>query len=314
MSTSAEWLGDVEPPWPTPEEEEQERKFRTFRNYVRAWNLELDDGLGVPSGNIQTDLDAICATPVFRKTQASGALTAQLERDYIRGELVLRAMSAVSGGSNELAACMALWLPVQAYYAIHGLGCASLQALGQPTPYQHKMFRVMMASSLLPKYFPGALQAKAVWDEHGEPKTEGIRVDGASIKEQSNLATPSPDNKTLLVAKSLTTTHNDTLDDEVEKYKRREKKKRLPNGVKSHLRSKMHPSTILDLLWRMRTRANYSDPAMYLHPSKTGSEAVDYCQDITALARRIALVLRAIIRTRLGHQAYEELNSTLPNE
>lgn len=110
--------------------------IRTYSNYAEAWCLWND--LNSTPGEAQARL------PVFLKLHPSvnGDLTTA-KQHFLRGCMTLKLMQSISVDENpDLAMTSALWLPVQAYYAVHGFGMAFLAAKngGSNLPGQHGSF------------------------------------------------------------------------------------------------------------------------------------------------------------------------------
>lgn len=78
----------------------------------------------------------------IQKIQGGRTLDKDLVAAYTRGKLTLKAMETFPIKDNrDLAPTANLWLPVQAYYAVHGVGLATMISLGQESPKDHRAFR-----------------------------------------------------------------------------------------------------------------------------------------------------------------------------
>ena len=297
---------------PTYEEQEQERAFRTFRNYLRAWVLAIEDEVGEISDETAY-LSTLASLPKIQAVQRKKIGYLELQSDYVRGALNLKAMQAVPlSDYPQLAPSLAMWLPVQAYYSIHGLGLATLVALGSPAPQTHKKFRRMMSESVILARIPGVLGARATWSGQKDMAFGPLRVDHGLVKAQSNLATPSGTNTKLLVAKSLATTRQQDHDLDLASARERLGRKRLNSDTREIVKGNLHPTSVVDFLWRLRVRANYGDPDMYLQPFRSEYEASGFCGDLVLLATHFGLALKSIIRQRIGREEFDKLEVPLP--
>lgn len=167
-----------------------------------------------------------------------------------------------------------------------------------------------MSSSVVGQYFPGALSGRVRWIENIEAlQIEGIPLSIAEVNAQSALETPTQHNRLRLSVKSLVTTYREEWEIQASQTRKTHGVRRLAGVRRAEARGHVHPITIIDFLWRLRRRAQYADPAMYLHSLRAGQEALAYCQELTELAARISLVLKAIIRRRLGQASFDTLGT-----
>ena len=199
----------------TTVENDASKSLLTFYNYVSAWQMALERKYGTHSKATTALVTAQHTLMAFNNLRKSTQYTEDLASSYRRGMLTLRSMQLPIFEFPDLAPSVNLWLPVQAYYAVHGLGIAVLIALGQSIPSNHKRFCAAFSASisrLLPYPFCSRCE--------GGPKPGGftflsIGTSPAAIASQSNLAHPEPDTVDALIGKSLSTTRSNLLDETV---------------------------------------------------------------------------------------------------
>jgi hypothetical protein len=208
----------------------------------------------------------------------------------------------------ELAPFANFWLPVQAYYAVHGVGLATLAAFGQDAPKDHNAFRAVFSTGLV-RYFPFPIGATC----SGGPEPHdfvyfGVDLAATDVRAQSNLAHPIAANAGQLVSKSLSTTREKLLNDKLgharQKGKKSGRKRRnLPLEERGKLANAVPPTTVCDFLYRMRVRANYDDPEMYLTSRDFTDQAVSHYADLLFVTEVIVDALDVLIQRKIGQEA-----------
>ena len=90
--------------------------IRTYSNYAEAWRLWSDKD--------STPSEAQARLPTFSMLRPFSRCDFESVRQHLlRGCMTLKLMHSISVDENpDLAITSALWLPVQAYYAVHGFG------------------------------------------------------------------------------------------------------------------------------------------------------------------------------------------------
>ena len=141
--------------------------------------------------------------------------------------------------------------------------------------------------------------------------TEGLDVDDSSVRAQSNLQNPTGTNARLLIGKCLATTRREDHESDLIKERKRLRRKRLRVQQRENKKWNLHSTTIVDFLWRLRVRTNYSDPDMYLQPFRDEHDASKCCADLVLLTAYVVLTLKATVRMRIGATAFEQLERPL---
>lgn len=287
----------------------------TYYNYVQAWVVALERDYGRAQSALgsfrgcQEELDA------FKRLQGGGKSSPELESAFLRGRLTLIAMQKLPIDTfPALAATANLWLPVQAYYLVHAVGISVLAALGQQVPRDHRRFRASFSRAIVPLLpFPFAGLCE------GGPRLQdftfrGIATSPSSVADQSNLANPRHSQGHHFLGKSLSTTRERAL---AELFQTARRERVRPNRSRRNLRAEerrrltqnLHPTSIADLLYRMRFRANYDDPDMYLAAFDDADRAASHYEALTHLTRVLTEGLTAVVRRRIGRKSMEILEA-----
>jgi hypothetical protein len=240
--------------------------LRTYYVYVRAFSLLIPSDLR----SAQQQL------PVFQKLQRLSSIpTAIIEKNLFRGWLTLKAMELLPIDKYpEIATTANFWAPVQAYYALHGVGLACLAALNTTPPVDHRAFRASITEQLVIRLLPFPFN---LWcdgleaDDKDCPCELGnCGISMAQVVSASNLENPSRYNAETIAAKALHTTrmkflkeHFDTL--RSKKVKPGKTRRNLKREEKLGAERNLHRTSIFDFIYRIRVRSNYDDPEMYIH-------------------------------------------------
>ena len=277
--------------------------MQTYSNYV--------DAHVVACGSVKEI--RVRQAPILGKLHADRK-NAEVREYLFRGWLVQSAMEALPVSTDPgLAISAKLWAPVQAYYAVHGVGMAVLQALGAAEPDSHTKFCSSMATHVVPRGLPTPLNA-TVTGGVDHFVYGGVSVDSKLVDTLSVLATVSPANAELFVAKALKTTREKNLK---ERYKKEAKKRRsrgttrrnLPAEEKASIAFALHPTTIFDLLYRMRLRSNYDDPDMFIYGQADRWSAKRRYENVLKLTQCITACLEVIVERKIGSSSFGELKS-----
>lgn len=152
--------------------------------------------------------------------------------------------------------------PVQAYYAIFEALTALAMTVGGSSPPKTHQAMLQWAGSRLPEPSSPFVEpwTARVLGSPAANRYEGFA--GVIIEPISNLASPRLQNAPHLLAKALKTTRRDQLDDKRESWLRASttksgaKRKRMPTDEFTINAERFRPTTLFDVLWRLRRRSN----------------------------------------------------------
>lgn len=289
--------------------------LQTYYGYVRAWTETIEHLYGpqVDFGDLR---NAVMQVKNVEKLQGGTKTSQKFISAYSRGKLTLKAMSSFPINENkQLASTANLWLPVQAYYAIHGAGLAAMISLGQPEPKDHRAFRAAF-SDVASCYLPTPFNAKC----SNGPKAydfmfSSINATPKDVIDYSSLSNPVySGNLDCAIGKCLSTTRSKFLDELFDKARhsriaKKRKRRNLSTSEKQAISTKLHATSLVDFLYRMRVRSNYDDPDIYLYAHSQVDDAVRHYNDLVFLTAAIFTSLSAIIMKKLGKSAFERIES-----
>lgn len=285
---------------------------KAFYNYIRAWIVCINKLYGSGDAGINAFVHKFGFITAFRRLQRGAAVSKEFNNAYSRGLLTFKAMDSLPVSKNpELALSANFWLPVQSYYAIRGLGLATMIILNMDCPRSHSAFRAAF-SHLVNTYFPSPFCGRC----KGGPEAKDFsfeKLDTSIDKaiQQKHYHDPdSVDDIIAYIGKTLATTRSEFLESKYCDKRDHDKRRRLSLKEKKECCDKEHNTSICDLLYRMRLRSNYDNPDMYLFTSDAESAARHY-EDFKYLSKTLIAGLEALIERRIGPTEMANLKSRL---
>ncbi len=283
----------------------------TFSNYIRSWVVYLDRYYGTEQDGIASFITRIRESDAFNQIQSGKQLSAELINNFNRGHLTLRAMKRLPVGEHPGLAMIAnLWLPVQAYYALHGIGLATMIALNMSTPQTHSKFCAAFSCSIA-TYLPEPFCATCT--EGPKPKDfifHKLGISTEEVRQLKHLSTPEVASEIeCFIGKSLSTTRRELLEVRFADTRKSKKKKKLTTTVIQQCCQHEHPTSICDLLYRLRLRSNYNNPDMYLLVNNQENAKKQY-NDVLHLTELLIAGLDTITEKRIGQTRMQTLRNT----
>jgi hypothetical protein len=272
----------------------------TYYYYIKAWVIRSESIYGSGQVGIDNLLSKMKTMPSVNRLKPDTKSSTELRGHYLRGKCTLVSMESLPiNDHSELALSANMWLPVQSYYAIHGVGSALLTALEQTTK-THSAFRACF-STLLHSFFPDPFCACC----NGGPDRSSytytaIRTSPAGVAGQSNIANPQFGEVDHFLGKSLATTRDRLIEELLGKERRRRRRRRLSNREKQLLCQGLPATTICDFIYRMRIRSNYENPDMYLSASSSLEDAASHYYDLLYLTQLITSGIDLLLEKKLG--------------
>ena len=299
--------------WSTRElEEETSATFarKTFYNYITAWVVCINRLYGSGDAGTSAFVNEFKSITAFRGLQRGASVSKEFNNAYSRGLLTFEVMDRIPVSKNpELALSVSFWLPVLSYYAIRGLGLATMIVLNMDCPQSHSAFRAAF-SHLVNTYFPSPFCVRC----KGGPGREDFLFENldTSINEavqQKHYQEPdSVEDITPYIGKSLLKTREESLESKYCYKRDHDNKRRLSRKEKRECCDREHDTSVCDLLWRMRVRSNYENPDMYLLASDAAGATRHY-EDFKYLSTTLIAGLDALIEKRIGPTEMVNLKS-----
>lgn len=248
--------------FPDPEFAES---FQVYRNYMEDLAGCIGGEFGLTDSLVVGVHNAVLAHPALARVNRK-----PLESD--RRELVEKALRKSWGNLHRVAVEVDnpwafdeeanAWLPSMAYYAVYHAVLAYAAASGQMVPRDHRAGLNLIAKDVKRGMLPYPWSARC---EAGPGPT--VTFDGFTVNfgKVHALSSPDPSTSEARLGMFLRTTRQKELDRRFAEERGRRKpapgrtRRNLSGAEKTRLAAKLPPTTIFDLFWRMRTKANYDD-------------------------------------------------------
>jgi hypothetical protein len=183
--------------------------------------------------------------------------------------------------------------PVDAYYATSRQATAWLCARDGIAPATHRGLLNAVAAQIT-----GSNLYPAPWNLYcSAVEPQGVYAGFSTPPGRcSNLAaTADRDDRAAML---LRTTRSRGLDERVKEEKQRLKLKRAPNGERKRQDQRLPATTVFDFAWRMRTRSNYGDPAMFYVGALGHERARIYAAAVRAWTNATMFLFEALLAQR----------------
>ena len=288
----------------------------TYHNFIEAWSLLIKSRF--PEDKTYTS--QIQNKPAYSGITSGKVITDELSHCYYRGKLTVIAMEYLPIKTHpELVLSSNYWLPVQAYYAVHGMGKAAAIALGQTAPDRHNAF-CHYFSDMLSTYFPYPFNIRCKGNiEENNLVFENTDTTIEEVTATSLLYNTYTDEEVeRIVAKSIKTTRERSMKGEIDwkrvKIRNKGKRRNLNHSEKLECCDRfVHPTSLCDFLYRLRIRTNYDNPDMYVLASRDIVNETEYYANLLYLIQMIVKGLEVLIQRCIGEDAMSTLTGAIKN-
>ena len=274
--------------------------IRTYSNYSAAWCLWTQTDC--------TPYEAQSRLKAFSQLQPSSRYNHQSVRQHLlRGNLTLKLIQGIPIDERpDFAMISALWLSVQAYYAVHGFGMAFLSAKYgvNNLPKTHGAFMREAAERIVRHLFPSPFSAMLKNGYKGckdaQPELINISDDRMFIESGFNIERPNEKTRDAHIAQCLNTTRQRLIESKLKQERKKAKKPEKIRGIlkkqkKIDIAHSITSTTILDYLYRARIKSNYEDPIMYHEGSNDADAMLDLVRNTQKLTMMLCAFLVAIL-------------------
>lgn len=254
---------------PSDAEQERERAFQVLRNYVCAsvqvFEITYPSG---PASSCSAMLQVQRSLAGYRRIRrrAMGDLAP------LRRALVLswtsRLQLGLAGWTEDrgVVGYTNAWAPVHAYYAVYGSVRAWLAAQGHASTDHASALRAMSHAATERSVLPVPLSVAC----HGCPGLEpaptytGVPDGVTPDAHVALLGRPDESLAWPRLLKVLETTRRSSLEHRYAEWCQQRGRKRMRSTEKLRVADRVAPTTLFDVFWRMRVRANYRDAEAFM--------------------------------------------------
>jgi hypothetical protein len=271
------------------------KAFTTYAGYVGAFSELIAQRYGVddPYPGIVGALDRRDRLTRLASKLYTGAANpvASLLINAWLSELHLHLVDSADAGVVRIANHAA---PVHAYYATTRAASAWLHVLNSVVPATHagcldQIGQLVATGGALYPH-PWTLACTALQPAHAYA---GFPTSPQSC---SNLSASAP--ATDRLAMCLRTTRERQIAALLAETRRQLRRARVPNGEAARRDARLRPTTAFDFLWRIRTRSNYGDPAMFYMGALTDAQVLGYLRAIKVITATTMFLFEAMIAKR----------------
>jgi len=252
----------------------------------------------------------------FKEIQQGACTTRNLKRHLHRGFMTVRHMDMTLADSMPgIGTAATLWIPVQAYYAVHDFGLAAFSALpGDHSLDRHAKFTRTAASQLVCRFLPDPFMARLnggfrrcgfmpfkVTDMHG------LNLDRKPKDWPESTETPNQETRISHIARCLCTTRKRQLK---EKFDKESNNGEEPSRDRKIAIANRHSATtIFDYLYRIRLQSNYENPQLFAIRQENEPLALKFVENNCKMTKRLCRLLLRIIERRLKADDYTKLEN-----
>lgn len=280
--------------------------FRAYRNYVEDLAGCIGGQFGVATSLVCGVHDAVLSHPPVARVsrrplsdERRQATKAALQKTWGW----LHRMSAEIEDPYPLDEEANAWLPVMSYYAVFHALLAYAAASGQAVPRDHTATRRLAAKEVKRGVFPYPWSA---WCE-GCPQTGKVSFGGGLLPDEPVhvLSNPDPATSEARLAMFLRTTRQKELEQRFAEERHKKitpgrSRRNLSKQVKEHLATSMAPTTVFNLFWRMRVKANYEDADVFVLGAEHELDARRFGAGLVIVTDTTVAALEALIAAYVG--------------
>ena len=293
---------------------ESKAAIKTYSNYNAAWCLRSQRSGSL--GGEQSRLDA------FQKLKPSPRCDREVVKGHFqRGHLTLRLVQQIPVDEMpEFAMASALWLPVQAYYAVHGFSLALLAATVNAAnmPQTHRAFMRVAADRIVDRLFPQPFSAvlRRGYDswKHLPGDLTGVPNNRADIRSGLNLEHPNEATREAHIVQCLDTTRRRLIEGKLESARTKARKSakrgaRLSSQQQVCIADSVGPTTVFDYFYRVRIKSNYEDTTMYQQGSENADTLIELVKSTQELAKTVCALLANALWQSLDNSGRDEVDA-----
>lgn len=290
--------------FPTDEEEEAAKSFRTYFNYLEALSK-----LMYTKYNDYNDLKNI-----LKQNSHINSIIKSVNIDKIKikkilfnawnTELILNLPSLYE---SDLKIYSNHWLLVQIYYSVYLLLRALYYCCGLHIAENHSTTLGQISNWIKQRnifIFPWNVYCTGCDAINNLKFYNCGKVTSSNLK-ISNLATPDINNSLFLLCKCLKTTRERQFEKKLDKWRKDKKKKRVIKQEKIKIDTNLCPTTIFDFLYRLRIRSNYEDADAFLLGTFQSKDADSFFNNSTIVSKYTMFILEYLISRYIGMPEFQ---------
>lgn len=292
--------------FPDPEYAEA---FRAYSNYVVDIASAVGGHYGWGSSLVEGVIEGVglhASGFGIQRRRLSAAELKSLESALRRAWADLRRLKREVDEFESFDEDSNAWLPVQAYYAVYKATLAYAVASGQAVPRDHRSALNLASKEVVRGLLPYP------WSAHclGCPQTDSHSFGGvAAVSPVHVLSSLDPNLTSDRLAMFLRTTREKELSRRFADARKRKvlpsrTRRNLGRAEKERMADNLSATTIFDLFWRLRMKANYEDADTFVLGAVGVSDAHAFAGALAILADASVAALEALVIAYVGPGHY----------
>ena len=234
----------------------------------------------------------------------------------LRQALILSWASRLQLGLAELAdqdaviAYANAWAPVHAYYAVYGAVRAWSVAQGQPLNDHAAALKTISQAAAVRRTLPQPWCVGCVGSPHVDRPVGFVGLPAGAVFDNGVqlLGNANPDLAWPRFLKILETTRKQALTARYGQWCVRNGRKKTFAREKSAIGAKGVPTTLFDVFWRLRVRANYRDAESFVMVTGVPDWHRELHDALIALTDLTALLVENLVVQQVGLQIYQRVS------
>ncbi len=289
--------------FPTDEELEQSNRFRTYLNYLSAFDKYIQKRYNDPLKAI-TD---IVTSKSFKSIQAGKCLDhSKLDR-LLRNAWFTEIQMHLATPYKELIPYSNHWTPVQLYYSVFLATRAFFISAGlQVAPNHSSTLRAISGEiRSRPSLFPQPWRLLCEGDTASSPTYRNLPR-GITINPVSSLSNGLSVSFWDSFAMFLRTTRDRQIVDLIAGWKRQQKRKRILALERTQLVAGLSDTSIFHALYRLRIRSNYADADSFLLSLEIQDDAKRFNDALHRVTWYTLMILELLTARHVGKNSYAQ--------
>lgn len=259
--------------WEKTTSDEDFIKFKTYYNYLSSLNLLFNEH--------RDNLKEISQSKKFKTLNAGNSINISEVENALKIAWLTELQLKIK--QKELIPIALQWVPVQTYYAVFHSIRALLFAMNKKDPKSHRgtLKQISKIIEQKPEIFLKPIQV--ILKDNPQNKENLLNLPPKiKIEKVSNLICCNNEKAWSQYYLFLKTTRKKMIDPIVKQYKKDNKKGKIRKEEKEKIINSLYPTTIFDLIYRLRIRSNYLDANIFLLKGQESEKEEMYyvCQNL----------------------------------
>ena len=289
--------------------------FRAYANYFEDLAGTIHRLYGRPESLAEGVHDGVAdhpATAKIQRRQLDESPRDQVEKAFRKAWGTLRRLGREIEDPEVFDEEANAWIPIQAYFSVYHAVCGYAAASGQTVPRDHATARKLAGKEVTRGALPHPWDG---WCE-GCPPNFTVRFGGQLVpmdKPVHALSNPDPRFSEDRFAMFLRTTRKRELErcfnqERRKKVKHGRSKRNLSYNQKKSIANNMAPTTLFDVFWRVRKKANYDDADTFVLGSEGAWDARRFGESLIIVTDATVAALEALTAAACGPVVLAELS------